>query len=50
MRARGYGFCVRNDGYYVYRIHVMERTAVRNAFDYVTKVAGVRTVAIDVTL
>lgn len=33
----GYGSCVRNDGYYVYRIRVMEHTAVRNAFDYITK-------------
>lgn len=39
--STGYGSRVRNDGYYVYRIRVMERTVVRNAFDYVVKDVGV---------
>lgn len=41
-RADGYGSCVRNDGHYVYRIRVMERIVVRNAFDYVAKDVYVR--------
>lgn len=47
-RARDYGFCVRNDDHYVYRIRVMERTAARNAFDYVRQGRLRMTAAINV--
>jgi len=48
VRAHGYGSCVRNDGHYVYRIRIMERSSKRIRLRYQGRLR--MTVAIDVAL